>query len=69
MKVYLLQKHYFIMLDVNKMCIMTSKFINMHFKSTIMFSYFSDERMTIHVLNGITLFAKIWVTIRTISIL
>ena len=33
------------MLDVSKMCIMTSKFIILHFKGTIMFKHFSDERM------------------------
>ena len=35
----------FRMLDVNKICILTSKFIILHFKSTIMFTLFSDERI------------------------
>ena len=30
-----------------EMCIMTSKFISLHFKGTIMFTHFSDERMAI----------------------
>ena len=33
------------MLDINKMCIKMSKFIILHFKGTIMFTHFSDERM------------------------
>ena len=33
------------MLDVNKMSIVTSKFIILHFKGTILFMHFSDERM------------------------
>ena len=33
------------MLVVNKMCIMTSKFIILHFKGAKMFTIFSDEGM------------------------
>ena len=33
------------MLDFNKMCTMTSKFIILNFKGTITFMHFSDERM------------------------
>ena len=33
------------MSDVNKICIMTSKFIILHFKGTIIFAQFSEERM------------------------
>ena len=37
--------HYFRMVDINKKCIMTSKFFILHFKGTIMFTHYSDERM------------------------
>ena len=33
------------MLDVNEMCIMTSKFIILHFKGTVMFINFFDEKI------------------------
>ena len=33
------------MLNVDKMCIMTSKFNILYFKGTTMFTHFSDERM------------------------
>ena len=33
------------MIDVNKMCIITSLLITPHFKGTIFFTHFSDERM------------------------
>ena len=39
-------KYDFIMLDVNKMGIMTSKSIILHFNGTIMLAHFSDERST-----------------------
>ena len=45
LKVHLLQESDLRMLEANKMSIMMSKFIILHFKGTIMFTQFSDERM------------------------